>query len=760
MLTGLPVELLHLICKHLYQADLYHLGLTCRILAKVTEPLLYKRDITDFDCLALRYACAFGVIPTLQRTLNYGAPANHVFHRQSHVRCGWIITTVSDVWVCYTPIKTAIVANEAEAVRVLCEHGADVNGGPSTTYVAMNTGFDTFRPINFAMGTPDMPARRSFQHGNPQIIRYLLDAGADPNQSALPWYSYPPEDRPAMTPLLMAMQARVPAETVKLLLERGADPTQPAFYMSRSGNHADCSPLGLALVLSDSGVWALNWEKVRLLLAYGGVREVSYLHFRRQISPSYPMPVLYRHWDHPQIVRLAKLFIDEGADLADWSKYGIPAILAVIWRAEDRIEQIDAARRHNRETEEHARATGSSSHETETHARATEANLKASSAIIKRDAAEIVHYMVNATSMVESARSVRRSTIIDDAPSSTIKELPKAKQDQTALRYVCGPFRSNGAADLISMFLRYGADITSSDPRGLTALHHAAMFSSGDRMRILVAFLRGQAAQLAVNAQDAGGWTPLHYACLFSFWRPDELSGQVKTARLLLASGADVRARTASGWTPLSLSVLSGNPEMVQLLLDHGADADDLLLSPGRREQIAPTDAAAIGKLVFRHRDQDGQSPRRPVSDLATELAAAKAQITDLLEKLIPSPVATTTTAPVAQEEERRPSHPATPTAAAADQPPPAPVDTTQRAPDPANDAYLSPLFKAWWTEQPFGRSFLSTDQFTTEHLERSLKGLLLTLERRGMDGWVVDIGVRTASMGHVFCVWSARPRR
>jgi ankyrin repeat protein len=53
--------------------------------------------------------------------------------------------------------------------------------------------------------------------------------------------------------------------------------------------------------------------------------------------------------------------------------------------------------------------------------------------------------------------------------------------------------------------------------------------------------------------------------------------GHVETAKLLLASGADVNASDATGWTALHAGAYKGDAALVTLLLERGA-----IQSPGR----------------------------------------------------------------------------------------------------------------------------------------------------------------------------------
>jgi hypothetical protein len=81
------------------------------------------------------------------------------------------------------------------------------------------------------------------------------------------------------------------------------------------------------------------------------------------------------------------------------------------------------------------------------------------------------------------------------------------------------------------------------------------------------------------------------------------ISGDLATARLLLARGADANAVGGAGWRPLHLAASRGHAAAVELLLAHGADpaarADD-----GRdaaaiaRERGFPAVADALGRLT------------------------------------------------------------------------------------------------------------------------------------------------------------------
>jgi ankyrin repeat protein len=151
----------------------------------------------------------------------------------------------------------------------------------------------------------------------------------------------------------------------------------------------------------------------------------------------------------------------------------------------------------------------------------------------------------------------------------------------------------NGHADVVQFLLDHNADVTVRDNDGDTPLHCAMAGGQLEVARILlelnvdvnsrnyhgstpllyasengppdvVRFLLDHNAD--VNVRDKDGDTPLHCAAL---------AGQLEIAWILLGLNVEVNSRNDEGSTTLhraSEGDPEGNPDVVRLLLDHGAD--------------------------------------------------------------------------------------------------------------------------------------------------------------------------------------------
>ena len=119
-----------------------------------------------------------------------------------------------------------------------------------------------------------------------------------------------------------------------------------------------------------------------------------------------------------------------------------------------------------------------------------------------------------------------------------------------------------GDAEVVRVLLDYGAVAAAKDKNEASALHLA---SKGGHVEVVQLLLEHGAD---VNVKDNQERTPLRYALNYEF----KSDVHVEVARLLLERGADTNAQ--GEWIPLHWASLLGYPDVAQLLLEYGANAN------------------------------------------------------------------------------------------------------------------------------------------------------------------------------------------
>jgi ankyrin repeat protein len=115
-------------------------------------------------------------------------------------------------------------------------------------------------------------------------------------------------------------------------------------------------------------------------------------------------------------------------------------------------------------------------------------------------------------------------------------------------------------ADRLAMLLNADREMVNAySADGWTPLALAAYFGARDAARLLIA----SGADLHARSTNATANTPLHAAVA---------GKRHELVELLVEAGADVNARDGDGWTPLNLAAHEGVAATVAYLLDHGAD--------------------------------------------------------------------------------------------------------------------------------------------------------------------------------------------
>jgi ankyrin repeat protein len=132
----------------------------------------------------------------------------------------------------------------------------------------------------------------------------------------------------------------------------------------------------------------------------------------------------------------------------------------------------------------------------------------------------------------------------------------------TSLKAAAAPPLADAAMrrdrDAVRTLLKQGADVNASQGDGTTPLHWTA--TNGDVETATMLLAAGANVRATTRL---GAYTPLHHA---------SREGDAAMIGLLAAAGADVNARTSSGATPLMLAAASGRVAAVTALLDRKAD--------------------------------------------------------------------------------------------------------------------------------------------------------------------------------------------
>jgi ankyrin repeat protein len=115
-------------------------------------------------------------------------------------------------------------------------------------------------------------------------------------------------------------------------------------------------------------------------------------------------------------------------------------------------------------------------------------------------------------------------------------------------------------ADVVEYLISHGNDVNARDQVGETALHVATCGDYGDTVKLLLAHGAN------VNAiENTRGWTALHMAAV---------TASQLAMKALLAGGANVNAKDYEGRTPLDYAAEKAQPDIVNLLISHGAVAE------------------------------------------------------------------------------------------------------------------------------------------------------------------------------------------
>jgi len=150
------------------------------------------------------------------------------------------------------------------------------------------------------------------------------------------------------------------------------------------------------------------------------------------------------------------------------------------------------------------------------------------------------------------ARTVVDPVAVMDAEIKPTLEPSNSRLDIAEYNQTLFLASEQGDTDLINAMIRQGANVSSTNTNGETALHSAAAHNQVDAAMILIE--KGA----DVNAQTISGWTPLHSAARF---------GSVDVINLLMGTGSMPQLRNNDGKSTVDLARQAGHDSAVRALL-------------------------------------------------------------------------------------------------------------------------------------------------------------------------------------------------
>jgi hypothetical protein len=131
---------------------------------------------------------------------------------------------------------------------------------------------------------------------------------------------------------------------------------------------------------------------------------------------------------------------------------------------------------------------------------------------------------------------------------------PNFLADRVGTGLMIGAWEGN--IPMMALFVARGADVNAVNANGEQALLHAAWRGKRDAVR----WLLDHGAK--VNREGLA-WSALHYAVF---------AGNTDIAKVLVARGADINARSTNGSSPLMMAAREGREDLAQMLVSLGAD--------------------------------------------------------------------------------------------------------------------------------------------------------------------------------------------
>ena len=424
-----------------------------------------------------------------------------------------------------------------EAFRIWGEFplfGAIEHGDPEIVRLLVNTGAE----VNAAAGFGGSTAlHEAVAQGNSEIVQILVDAGADIEA----------EGFMSRTPLSLAAEEGA-SEIMKVLLGRAPDPDTAASGDSKKAP----SPSVIGGKALFAAIESDNAAMVRLLVEAGADVNAA-----EGFGGNTPLHEAVEGGN----AEIVQILVDAGADIEAEGFMGQTPLSLAAEEGASEIMQILLGQGADNGTPE--------GEDKQTPAIGSEALFN----VIEKGDVETVRLLVEAGADVNAAEGFGGNTPLHEAVEGGNAEIvqilveagadieAEGFMDQTPLSLAA----EEGVTEIMQILLGQGADngTQEGEDKQAPAIGSEALFTAIEKGDVETVRLLVEAGADVNAAEGFGGNTPLHEAVE---------EGNAEIVQILVDAGADIEAEGFMGQTPLSLAAEEGASEIMQILLGQGAD--------------------------------------------------------------------------------------------------------------------------------------------------------------------------------------------